>query len=79
MFSCFKNLRSPFASPFKIFYVIISIVYMISLGYKLKKKRTFARIGGVSLKILGMRPDVMPRGQKILSRDRMISPELGYS
>ena len=52
---------------------------MISLGYKLKKNRAFAHIGGGSLKILGMRPDVMPRGQKILSRDRMIRPELGYS
>ena len=52
---------------------------MISLGYKLKKKRAFTHIGGVSLKILGMRPDVMPRGQKVLSRDRVISPELGHS
>ncbi len=52
---------------------------MISLGYKLKKKRTFAHIGGVSLKIFGMRPHVMPRGQKILSRDRGISHELRHS
>ena len=76
VFSCFKNLRSPFASPFKIFYVIISIIYMISLGYKLKKKRAFTHVGGVTLKILGMRPDVMPRGQTVFSRDRVVSPEL---
>jgi hypothetical protein len=52
---------------------------MISLGYKLKKKRAFAHKEDVSLKILGMRPDVMLRGQKILSRDRVISLELRHS
>jgi len=49
---------------------------MISLGYKLKKKRAFTHVGGVTLKILGMRPDGMPRGQTVFSRDRVVSPEL---